>query len=163
MILHQCSFRVVFNLTCLFFISSRNSKCKIFWSSLTFDIALKQPLLKLGLSCIEISFNPLNITIKPMILFFRLSLKQVFFFFSSSYEPLFYVESSPPAHIKFLLMQFFLLCFGSNVPIMSFPYLFMCDDVTTKRPDGCCVIIERSMKLWPYRAGGVEGCLSEQV
>ena len=34
-----------------------------------------------------------------------------------------------------------------EVPIISRPYLFVCDDVTTKGPDWCCVIIKRAMKV----------------
>ena len=33
--------------------------------------------------------------------------------------------------------------------------------VTTKGPDRCGVIIEGSVKVWPCRLGGVEGCLPE--
>ena len=51
----------------------------------------------------------------------------------------------------------------AEVPRMSCPYFSMCDDVTTQRLDGCCVIIKWAMKICPCRSGGVEGCLSEQV
>ena len=52
---------------------------------------------------------------------------------------------------------------NAEVPRMSCPCLFMGDDVTTKRPDRCGVIIERSVKVGPCISGGVEGCLPEQV
>ena len=80
----------------VFFIYNRNRKFRIFLSRLTFNVALKQPLVKLRFSCTEIFFNPLNNKIKPMLQYFILSLKQVFYFrffrFSSS-EPIFYDES----------------------------------------------------------------------
>ena len=51
----------------------------------------------------------------------------------------------------------------AEVPRMSCPCIFMCDDVTTKNLDRCGVIIERSVKVGPCISGGVEGCLPEQV
>ena len=80
-IFHQWSLKIVFNFTCFFRISNRKRKYIICYYSLTWNIVLKQTLVKLGLSCNGIFFNPLYIKIKPMILSFRLSLKQVFFIF----------------------------------------------------------------------------------
>ena len=85
MIFHQWRFRIVFNFICLFCISNRNKKWRVFWFILTFNISLKRRLMKLRLSCTKIFFNPLNIKIKPMLQYFRLSLKQVFYFRSFSY------------------------------------------------------------------------------
>ena len=75
-ILHQWIFRIVFIFTCFFCISNRNRKHRIFCSSLSLNIALRQPLLKMRFSCTEIFCYPLNIKIKPMLQSFRLSLKQ---------------------------------------------------------------------------------------
>ena len=64
----------------LFFFAfpNRRWKVRMFWSRLTFNISLKQPLLKLRFSCTDIFLNLLNIKIKQMLRYFRLSLKQVF-------------------------------------------------------------------------------------
>ena len=35
----------------------------------------------------------------------------------------------------------------AEVPRMSYPRLFVCDYVTSKGPDGCSVIIERSVEV----------------
>ena len=78
MIFHQWSFRIVFNFTCLFWISNRNRKGRIFGSSSTFNIYLKKSLVKLRFSCTEIFFNPLNIKIKSMLRSYKLSLKKYF-------------------------------------------------------------------------------------
>ena len=35
----------------------------------------------------------------------------------------------------------------AEVPRVSRPYIFVCNDVTPKRPDGCCVVIKRAMEV----------------
>ena len=57
-ILHQWIFRIVFIFTCFFCISNRNRKHRIFWSSLTLNIALRQPLVKMRFSCTEFFLLP---------------------------------------------------------------------------------------------------------
>ena len=37
--------------------------------------------------------------------------------------------------------------FTAEVARVSCPYLFVCDDVTPKRPDGCCVVIKWAMEV----------------
>ena len=71
----EIEYRIQFNL--FFFIPNRNSKYRICYSKLTFNIGFKQPLVQIRFSCIEIFFSPLYIRIKPMLQSFILSLKQV--------------------------------------------------------------------------------------
>ena len=119
MIFQRWSFSMVLHFTWFFCISNKKKIYDTFYS-LTFNIALNQPLVKLRLSWNEISSTH---SVSRSNQCFNISDFSWNIFLSFTHlwppEPFFYIRSQPPAHIKFLLKLWFYSFFDFRYFVLS--------------------------------------------